>query len=68
MSKRKVSLAEKKYFSSEDVRALLGLENTKQAIRWLRREGAAVKKGSRIYTTRNRLMAAFPEVFQSLAR
>jgi hypothetical protein len=59
---------EKQYFTTNDVRLLLKLKTTDEAINWLKREGAALKKGGRYYTTRGRLMSAFPDVFQSLAR
>jgi hypothetical protein len=38
--------------------------NTDKARYWLLREGMATKHGGRWYTTRSRLMAAFPEHFE----
>jgi hypothetical protein len=68
MTKQKTVDLEKEYFTTNDVRILLKLKTTDQAINWLKREGAALKKGGRYYTTRPRLMSAFPDVFQSLGR
>ena len=39
---------------------------TERAKRWLRREGAAVKKGAHWYTTDRLLVRHFPEAFEHL--
>jgi hypothetical protein len=41
---------------------------TRKARAWLEREGALVLRGGRYFTTKSRLMAAFPEAFEALAR
>lgn len=55
------------YYSTAEVGQLMG-KSTKTAWKWLRREGALIKRHGRCYTTAERLMACFPEVFQELAR
>lgn len=40
----------------------------RKARSWLDREGALVQRGGRYYTTKSKLMAAFPEAFESLGR
>jgi hypothetical protein len=40
----------------------------RKARAWLEREGALVLRGGRYFTTKSRLMAAFPEAFEALAR
>lgn len=54
------------YLETKDVAALMGW-NTDKARYWLKREGAAQKRGGRWYTTESRLRAAFPEAFEGLA-
>ncbi len=39
---------------------------THRARRWLKRQDAVVKVGSRYYTTRGKLRAVFPDVFEEL--
>lgn len=39
---------------------------TERTRRWLLREGAVFKKGRYWYTTRQLLMASFPEVYEDL--
>jgi hypothetical protein len=39
---------------------------TERMRRWLMREDALIKKGRYYYTTKSRLLAAFPEVFEEL--
>lgn len=68
MSKRfKPYAMNKIYFDTKEVAKMIGL-STDQARKWLKREGAASKRGGRYYTTKARLMSAFPEAFQALAR
>lgn len=55
------------FYETKDVAALLGL-STDQARYWLKREGAVRKRGGRYYTTIERIVSAFPEAFQELAR
>jgi hypothetical protein len=57
----------KVYFSTGDVALILGV-SVKTARKLLKREGACRKMGKRWVTTRERLQAAFPEVFQGFAR
>jgi hypothetical protein len=63
---------EKKFFTTTEVKEILGLKNTDQARYWLKRAGAlkkqSKKKGGHFYTTRELLMSAFPDVFQGLSR
>ena len=54
------------YLETKDVAALMGW-NSRKARYWLLREGAAVKRGGRYYTTESRLRATFPEAFERLA-
>lgn len=54
------------YLDTVHVAKLMGW-NTDQARYWLKREGAAVKRGGRYYTTESRLRAVFPEAFEALA-
>lgn len=55
------------YFTPAEVAQVIG-RTTQTARIWLRREGALLKRGGRYYTTAERLLAAFPEAFQELAR
>ena len=55
------------YYSTAEVAGMLG-KSTRAARSWLRSEGALMKRGGRYCTTEERLMVAFPEAFQSLAR
>ena len=61
------SAQKKIYYDTSEVAKMIGL-STEQARYWLKREGAARKRGGRYYTTLARLMSAFPEAFQALAR
>lgn len=54
------------YLGTKDVADLMGW-GTDQARYWLKREGAATKRGGRYYTTESRLRAVFPEAFEALA-
>jgi hypothetical protein len=52
----------KTFIETKDVAAIMGW-NVDKARYWLKREGAAVKRGGRWYTTRSTLAAAFPGHF-----
>ena len=52
------------YLETKDVADLMGW-NTDKARYWLLRDGAAEKHGGRWYTTKSRLLAAFPEHFET---
>lgn len=62
----------KKFFSTAEVKEILGLKNTDQARYWLKTAGALkkrnTKKGTHYYTTRSLLMSAFPDEFQAFSR
>ncbi len=66
--KRGQTLTLKKvYYDTAEVAKMIGL-TTEKARYWLKREGVVRKRGGRYYTTISRLMSAFPEAFQSVAR
>lgn len=55
------------YISVARVAELMGDEwPVHRMRRWLKREGALVRKGRYYYTTRARLRTAFPDVFHEL--
>jgi hypothetical protein len=54
------------YYSVSDIAAILGWGYLR-TYRWLMREDALVKRGSRLVTTRDKLIATFPEVWQRIA-
>jgi len=54
------------YYEIPEVAKILGWEYRK-AWRWLKREKVLVWRAGRLVTTRERLVAAFPEVWQRLA-
>lgn len=51
---------------AEIARALGPTWSVRRVRRWLIKHGAAVRKGARWYTTRSKLRAAFPEVYEEL--
>lgn len=55
------------YFTTSEVARAIG-KSTQTARKWLRREGALVKRGGHYYVTAERLLTTFPEAFQELAR
>lgn len=55
------------YYTTAEVAKVLG-KSTETARKWLKREGALMKRGGHYYTTAARLYSAFPEAFQELAR
>ena len=54
------------YLPLAEVAKLMGWE-TRRVRRWLAREGGMFKKGRYFYTTRDRMRAAFPEVWEEIA-
>lgn len=55
------------YIGMADIARALGPDwPTHRVRRWMVRRGAAVKIGAHWYTTRGKLRATFPEVFQEL--
>lgn len=56
------------YLSIAQVSTMLGEDEwpTHRVRRWLRREGALVRKGRIYYTTRSRLKKAFKDIFEEL--
>lgn len=56
------------YISVAQVSRLLGKEDwpTHRVRRWLTREGALVRKGRYLYTTRSKLRRAFRDVFDEM--
>lgn len=52
--------------TAEVARALGPGWSTERVRRWLKRRGAAIKIDGRWYTTRAKLRAAFPEVYEEL--
>lgn len=57
----------KGYIGTAQIARALGPEWSSERVRrWLLREGAAVKKGRLWYTTRAKLRAVFPEVYEEL--
>lgn len=58
----------KGYISVAQVSHLLGPKEwpVHRVRRWLVREGAVVRKGRYLYTTRAKLRAVFPEVYEEL--
>lgn len=53
------------YISTKTIAEALGW-TTERARSWLIRGNAAFQVGSRWYTTRDRLLAAFPEILEAL--
>gem|GEM_PF-6130893 len=56
------------YLSTAQVAELFGSKEwpVRRVRRWLTREGALVRKGRHLYTTRSKLRVAFRDVFDEL--
>jgi phage antirepressor YoqD-like protein len=67
MSRAKTNYEDKKEFSTTEVAKLLDM-SVDRARNWLRKERALFKKAGRYYTTKARLMSAFPEAFDVFTR
>lgn len=63
--RNKRALVGRVYFSMQEVADAMG-EDVRKVRRWLRREGAIVKRGRWWYTTKDLLRGAFPEAYDTV--